>query len=265
MPWDKRLSAIDGETQLAARHGGKHGAGDEAGFIAVYINHGRGDQWARQAFHDLNTLGVRPNAALSLGMDARDPMRTSAARSNGAFRSSRTASARSAASCAHGDAEVLTITTLRGACVTLAKGINGVQFGARPVPLEKDLMAAVETAAIDWFVALTEAFGPAFANRDQSLASSPTAMAALGAIGNPLVHIEDAQDRALKARELVHTLRSVNWTRDKTWEGIAGKFTPKGASRSAARRGCLCSLRGALRPTSPGYARVRNTAASKAA
>ena len=91
-------------------------------------------------------------------------------------------------------------------------------------------------------------------------------MAALGAIGNPLVHIEDAQDRALKARELVHTLRSVNWTRDKTWEGIAGKFTPKGAFSLGGSKETAYAVYAALSdPTSPGYARVRNTAASKAA
>ena len=169
VPWDKRLVAIDGETQLAARHEAANMVpATKQEFIAVYINHGRGDQWARQAFHDLNTLGVRPNAALSLGMDARDPITHICReverrvpffkdRVNKVRRQLRTS-----------DAEVLTITTLQGACVTLAKGINGVQFGARPVPLEKDLMAAVETAAIDWFVALTEAFGPAFANRDQT-------------------------------------------------------------------------------------------------
>ena len=43
-------------------------------FVPVYICHGRDKQWARQAFHDLNTLAVRPNSALSIGMDARDPI-----------------------------------------------------------------------------------------------------------------------------------------------------------------------------------------------
>jgi hypothetical protein len=101
-------------------------------FVPVYICHGWDKQWARQAFHNLNTLGVRPNAALSIGMDARDPItricRTVERgvplfkdRVNKVRRQLRT-----------GDAHIVTITTLRGACVTLAKGISGVQYGARP-------------------------------------------------------------------------------------------------------------------------------------
>jgi|SRR5580704_1698120 DGQHR domain-containing protein len=264
VPWDKRLVAIDGETQLAARHEAVNlDPETKHDFVAVYINHGRDDGWARQAFHDLNTLGVRPNAALSLGMDARDPITHICReverrvpffkdRVNKVRRQLRTS-----------DPEIVTITTLRGACVTLAKGINGVQFGARPVPLDADAISPVETAAIEWFTALTDAFGPAFENRDLSLASSPTAMAALGAIGNPLVHIVEPKDRAFKAHELVTRLVGVNWSRDKTWEGIAGKFTPKGAFSLGGSKETAYAVFAALSdPTSPGYNRVRSPAAS---
>ena len=233
--------------------------------MAVYINHGRGEAWARQAFHDLNTLGVRPNAALSLGMDARDPI-THICREverRVAFFKGRVNKVRR--QLRTNDSEIVTITTLRGACVTLAKGINGVQFGARPVPMEKELIPQVEVAAIDWFTALTDAFGPAFENRDQSLASSPTAMAALGAIGHPLIHITDAQGRAHKARELVYGLSGVNWARDKTWEGIAGKFTPKGAFSLGGSKETAYAVYATLTDAnSPGYARVRNVAVKAA-
>lgn len=262
VPWERRLVAIDGETQLAARHEAANlDPETKRDFVAVYINHGRDEGWARQVFHDLNTLGVRPNAALSLGMDARDPITHICReverrvpffkdRVNKVRRQLRTS-----------DSEIVTITTLRGACVTLAKGINGVQFGARPVPMDKDLIPQVEAAAIDWFSALTDVFGPAFENRDQSLASSPTAMAALGAIGHPLIHITDAKDRASKARELVYGLSDVNWARDKTWEGIAGKFTPKGAFSLGGSKETAYAVYAALTDAnSPGYARVRNMA-----
>lgn len=267
VPWDKRLVAIDGETQLAARHEAANlDPETKQDFVAVNINHGRDEGWARQAFHDLNALGVKPNAALSLGMDARDPLTHICReverrvpffkdRVNKVRRQLRTS-----------DSEIVTITTLRGACVTLAKGINGVQFGARPVPLDKELTKAVELAAIDWFSALTDAFGPAFENREQSLASSPTAMAALGAIGHPLVHIADADARTQKARELVQTLTSVNWSRDKTWEGIAGKFTPKGSFSLGGSKETAYAVYAALSdPSSPGFARVRIQESAKAA
>ena len=43
-------------------------------FVAVYICHSKDRLWARQSFHDLNALGVKPNSALSIAMDARDPL-----------------------------------------------------------------------------------------------------------------------------------------------------------------------------------------------
>ena len=268
VPWDKRLVAIDGETQLAARHEAANiSPATKHEFVAVYVNHGRDQGWARQAFsrpqHARRSSQrraeprdgcARPDhACLPRGRTARSVLQ--GPRQERPPPVARRATPRSSRSPA-----------LRGACVTLAKGINGVQFGARPVPIDHGLVPQIETAAIDWFAAFTDAFGPALANRAQSLASSPTAMAALGAVGNPLVHIEDAQDRALKARELVQSLRSVDWSRDKTWEGIAGKFTPKGAFSLGGSKETAYAVYAALSdPTSPGYARVRNTAASKAA
>ncbi|SDG87493.1 DNA sulfur modification protein DndB [Bradyrhizobium sp. Rc2d] len=267
VPWDKRLVAIDGETQLAARHEAANlDPETKKDFVPIYINHGRDEGWARQAFHDLNTLGVRPNAALSLGMDARDPITRvcrEVERHVGFFKGRVNKVRRQLRST---DAEVVTITTLRGACVTLAKGINGVQYGARPVPVPEETINAIERAAIDWFNALTEAYGPALENREHSLASSPTAMAALGAVGHPLVNVADPKDRALKARELVNSLSGVNWTRDKTWEGIAGKFTPKGSFSLGGSKETAYAVYATLTdPASAGYSRVRGGAASKAA
>ena len=177
-------------------------------FVAVHINHGRDEGWARQAFHDLNNLAIRPNAAISLGMDARDPLThicREVERKVPFFRDRVNKVRRQLRST---DAEIVTITTLRGACVTLAKGINGVQFGARPVPIAAELVPQIELAAIEWFGALTSRFGPAFENRDQCLAASPTAMAALGAIGHPLVSATNASDRTFRAEELVRSPRN---------------------------------------------------------
>src|SRR2546422_3251559 len=75
VPWDEKLVAIDGETQLAARHEAANLETEtKHEFVPLYICHGLSKQWARQSFHDLNTLGVKPNAALAIGMDARDPV-----------------------------------------------------------------------------------------------------------------------------------------------------------------------------------------------
>ena len=73
--WDQDLVAIDGETQLAARHEAANiDPETKHDFVPLYICHGKDKLWARQAFHDLNALAVKPNAALSIGMDARDPI-----------------------------------------------------------------------------------------------------------------------------------------------------------------------------------------------
>lgn len=75
IPWDQHLVAIDGETQLAARFEAANvNPTTKQDFVAVEICHGRSLDWARQSFHDLNRLGVRPNAAIGIGMDQRDPL-----------------------------------------------------------------------------------------------------------------------------------------------------------------------------------------------
>src|SRR5262245_34832449 len=54
IPWEERLVAIDGETQLAVRHEAANlEPTTKQQFVPVYICHGHDKQWARQAFHDL--------------------------------------------------------------------------------------------------------------------------------------------------------------------------------------------------------------------
>jgi len=125
------------------------------------------------------------------------------------------------------DADVVTITSLRTACVTFAKGINGVQWGARPVPMEGENLPLLEAAAIDWFVAVTEAIGPALEDRENKLASAPAVLAALGAVGSPLAKMSDQGARRTEARRLAATLQSVDWCRSIAWAGIAGKMSAK--------------------------------------
>lgn len=262
IPWGEQLIAIDGETQLAARHEAANlDPGTKNEFVAVYLCHGRDKLWARQAFHDLNTLGVRPNAALSIGMDARDPL-TKVCREverHVPFFKDRVNKVRRQLRST--DTDVVTITALRGACVTLAKGINGVQYGARPVPIEEDKLPAIEAAAIDWFTALTEVIGVAMEDRENKLASAPSVLIALGAVGNPLVEISNEIDRKAKARQLAASLSNVKWDRSKRWEGIAGKHTPKGAFAVGGAKETSYAVYSALADKSTtGYQRIREAA-----
>lgn len=267
VPYDKRLIAIDGETQLAARYEAANAAPQTRNeFVPIYVCHGRDKAWARQSFHDLNVFGVRPNAALSIGMDARDPL-TKVARDVEAqvpfFRGRVNKVRRQLRS---SDTDVVTISALRGACITLAEGIAGVKHGTRPVPLADDVSKRVGAAAIEWFTAVTDAIGPAMEDRDNKLASAPSVLAAIGAMGHGIVNIDEPGSRASKIGGLISKLREVDWRRGKHWEGIAGKFTPKGAFSVGGSKETSYAVYDALSDdTSVGYRRVRAPSADFAA
>lgn len=259
IPWEEKLVAIDGETQLAARHEAANVEPEtKQEFIAVSIVHGRDKGWARQAFHDLNALGVKPNAALSLGMDARDSITKVtreveravpffAGRVNKVRRQLRGT-----------DPHVVTITALRTACVTLAKGINGVQYGARPVPLDESDLPLIEAATIDWFTAVSHAIGPAIEDRETNLASAPAVLAAIGAVGSPLAKIADAAVRRAEAGKLAASLQQVDWSRSAVWAGIAGKLSPKGVLSVGGAKETAYAVYSALTLTGqPSYKTVR--------
>lgn len=259
VPWDLKLVAIDGETQLAARHEAANLEPEtKKDFVAVYICHGKDMGWARQAFHDLNTLAVRPNSALSLSMDARDPI-TSVCREverKVPFFYNRVNKVRR--QLRSSDTDVVTLTALRTACVTLAQGINGLKWGTRPVPIDEKDVIAIQAAAIDWFTAVTEAIGPAFEDRDSKLASAPAVLAAIGAVGSSLVRCGDDSVRRAEARKLAATLKPVDWSRSDIWAGIAGKLSPKGVlSVGGAKENAYAVYSALADDVQPSYRKVR--------
>jgi DNA sulfur modification protein DndB len=265
--WDQKLVAIDGETQLAARHEAANlEPATKQDFVPIYICHGKNPGWARQSFHDLNALGVKPNAALSIGMDARDPI-THVCREverNVPFLKDRVNKVRRQLRST--DSDIVTITSLRGACVTLAKGINGVQFGARPVPIDASEIPAIKAASIDWFAAVTASIGPAMEDRINKLASAPAVLSAIGAMGHQLVGIGDETVRKSTAKQLAKELSSVNWERNDNWAGIAGKTNPKGVlSVGGAKENAYAVYSALTDPSSSGYAQIRNVQSMKAA
>ncbi len=227
-------------------------------FVPIYICHGLDTGWARQAFHDLNALGVKPNSALSLAMDARDSI-TRVARKierNVPFFRGRVNKVRR--QLRRTDPHVVTITALRTACVTFAKGMNGVQYGARPVPVEDALLSQIEKAAIDWFMAVAQEIGPAIEDRETNLASAPAVLAAIGAVGSPLAKVDEEVVRRAQANQLASTLRGVNWSRNAAWAGIAGKTSPKGVlSVGGAKENAYAVYSALTVPGQPSYNLVR--------
>lgn len=267
VPYDKRLVAIDGETQLAARFEAANLQPDTKNeFVAIYICHGRDKLWARQCFHDLNVLGVRPNAALSIGMDARDPLTRVARDVEREIPFFRDRVNKTRRQLSTHDKDVVTITSLRGACITLAEGIGGVKYGARPVPIPAERVTRVLQVTVEWFKAVTEAIGPAMEDRENKLASAPTVLAAIGAMGHELVNIDELAIREAKTASLVRKLKAVDWRRARHWEGIAGKFTPKGTFSVGGSKETAYAVYEALNDeTSPGYVCVRTQIAAQAA
>jgi DGQHR domain-containing protein len=259
IPYGTQVVAIDGETQLAARFvAADIEAATKQELVPVILCHGRDLVWARQVFHDLNTLAVQPNAALSISMDQRDPL-TYVARQvekKVPFFSGRINMSRR--QLRGTDLHILTITSLRGGCVTLSEGIGGVKYGVRPVVVDQNRITRVEETAVEWFGAVAEAFGSAIEDRQRTLASAPAVIAALGAIGHELVNIDDATQRTAKREELIERLRLVRWDKGQAWEGIAGKFSPKGKFSVGGSKETAYAVYSALTDRqSEGYRKIR--------
>ena len=266
IPWDAQLVAIDGETQLAGRfEAGNLKPETKSNFVPVIICHGRALEWARQVFHDLNLLSVRPNAAVGIGMDQRDALTqiTRAVENGVPFFRGRVSKVRR--QLRRSDTEVITITTLRGACVTLSEGIAGVKYGARPVPISGDRASTVRSAALLWLGTLATELDQAIEARDQTLLSAPAVMAALGALGNPLVDITGNSKRQAEAQRLMSSIKHVNWDRGPHWHGIAGKVTERGRLAIGGSKETAYAIHAALTdPNSPGYGAVRKKSTAAA-
>jgi DNA sulfur modification protein DndB len=258
IPWDVQLVAIDGETQLAARFEAANiTAETKDNFVPVIICHGRTIDWARQVFHDLNLLAVRPNAALGISMDERDPL-TQVARDiedKVPFFRNRVNKVRRQLRAS--DKEVVTITALRGACVTFAEGIGGVKYGAKPVPVEKEKLPAITATATEWLDGVTNLIGAAMEDRAHKLAAAPPVLAAIGAMGHTLLARTD-HERAQLREDLLRQLKPVQWTKGATWEGVAGKFTPKGKFSVGGTKETAYAVYSALSDSAdPAYVKVR--------
>lgn len=266
IPYGTQLVAIDGETQLAARFVAANiDSNTKQAFVPVVVCHGQSTEWARQVFHDMNLLGVRPNAAVGISMDARDPL-TYVARQveeSVPFFTGRVNKVRR--QLRKTDKDVITITALRGACVTLAEGIGGVQYGARPVPVPEEKIPRIKEVAIEWFGAVADAIRVPIEDRERTLASASSVFAAIGAVGHELVNISDAKERAAKREELIERLRLVRWDKGEAWHGIAGKLNPTGNFSVAGSKEAAYGIYAALTDRdSDGYKRIRGLAVAAA-
>ncbi len=164
LPWSVELVAIDGETQLAARFEAlKKNPKTADMLVDVKICHDRPTDWARQAFHDLNVLSVRPNAATAVAMDMRDPL-THVTRfiADLPFFAGRVKTDRQLSKKDNG---ITTFSVLRASVVCFAEGIGGVQYGNKPVPIAEERIPVIQEAATEFYGALVKKFGPIMEDR----------------------------------------------------------------------------------------------------
>lgn len=266
---DDELVAYDGETQLAAWYSlMPNFASDlQSVYVPIDLSFGRSLTWARQVWHDVNAYGSRPNAALSLSMDNRDPLNQVADAVEEAipFYSGQVNKLKRQVKPGEG---YFTLTTFRGACVTLAKGIAGVSLGMKPVTgMRPEDVTSLEEVAIEYFTAVSETLGEAIQDPKQ-VANSPAVFVAIGAVGNEALKIADPEDRAAKIRGLMANLGQVNWRKGHHWNGIAGKVTTTtnpdtGQTRSrfalaGPKEASYNVFKALTDPKSPWYSQVRN-------
>ena len=84
------------------------------------------------------------------------------------------------------------------------------------------------------------------------------ANAAIGAMGHGLVGDDDPDRRRQALARQVAKLRGVDWRRDRHWDGIAGKLSPKGQLTVAGSKETAYAISAALNDEgSPAFARVR--------
>jgi DNA sulfur modification protein DndB len=232
LPWDVEWVAIDGETQLAARfEAATINPETRKQQVDVKFCYDRPLEWAKQAFHDLNLLSVRPNAATAISMDMRDPL-TSITREVAKlpFFDGRVASSRQLKK---KDTGILTLSVLRTAVVCFSEGIGGLQYGNKPVPVASDRIPQVRKAAVEYFSALTDKLGPKMEQRNETVTASPAVMAALGAMGHKASAIGDEGARQAEIALTLHALDGVDWSRGPKWDGVAGKVRPDGTFSTA--------------------------------
>ena len=276
VPSDVLVMAIDGDTQLAARikaHRDNPNIPLARDRVALIVHFNRSVRWAQNTFHDLNTLRVNVNAAISIGMDNRDAFTLIAKAMEFEcpdLKGKVNTTARTIAKKHEKLGQVITIPALRNFVLGVAFGIKGQSYGVKPVPPEDyehvNLSMIEETAKL-WFTSIAKFLGKEVFDRDTSVASSLPAIIAMGAVGNDLLGHKDAADRMAAAESLATGLVQVKWKKSARWEGILGNLAPK-TNKKTGQTQMVFQIRdqGASRfatyaalhdQTSPSYTRVR--------
>ncbi|MGL6234438.1 MAG: DNA sulfur modification protein DndB [Segniliparus sp.] len=265
VPNGEHLLAIDGETQLAAHWElGEHPATPEIRKahrdfpLACVIHHGVPVITARQYFHDLNVLAVRPNTSLGLSMDAKDPVMQVVSDVEAAVKVLQHGVEKQARQLKKNDHKIVTLQALRQMVVNIAKGISGVQYGARPAPIDEAVIPDLKEVSIKWIERYFNEFLSEITYREKYLAGTGSVLASVGAMGEILLR-QSPDERAETQDRLITMLREVNWEKGEHWIGIAGNFTPTGVFSVKGTKEVAYAVYNALTdPENSSYRRVRS-------
>jgi DGQHR domain-containing protein len=274
VPNDTYLLAIDGETQLAAHYSlqGRDSAAEaevknahKQFPLAAVIHHGIPVATARQYFHDLNLLAVRLNTSLGLAMDTHDPLIriVETIETEVPFLTARVD--KSSRQLPKGSHKVLTLQTLRQMVINVAKGMGGIQYGARPVPVSDLDLNDVHSVARDWLNTIFNTFGSQVADREKFIISTPSVLSAMAAMGNKIL-TADSNDRAQIRNQLIASLQGVDWRKGEQWVGIAGKISERGQFVVGGTKEVSYAIYNVLsNPENDGYRKIRGQTPALAA
>jgi DGQHR domain-containing protein len=264
------MVAIDGETQILAWFRNLDRLQDRGLLdvkIPVVIHHGKSVEWARQAFHDLNVLGVRPNTAVGISMDNRDFATRLTRRLMGESPLLKDRVEERRRQLRRKDPALVTISGLRQGITATILGPSGLEVGARPMPdLDDDVDPdALADEVIDLWLDILEALEDAFVDetgqrRTDTMVSAPSVLAAIGIVGKKVLDEEDSRE------EMLETLSEITWGREIVkgnrrylpWLDVGGKLTSTGKFSVGGPKEYAHSLANALlNPLSKGGKQIR--------
>lgn len=267
VPLGDTLIAIDGETQLTAHWRlareitdpeikAKHSAMP----LSVVLHHGIPTDVARQYFHDLNILAVRPNIGVGLAMDNSDPIMQIV----GDLEATEPLTGkveRQARQLAKRSNKLVTLPTLRQMVINMLHGMAGVQYGSRPAPVEEEQLPQLKQLATKVVRGYFTKFRDEIADREHYIAGTGPVLAAVGAMAAPLLTADD-HDQETGVTSLLAGLDQVDWTRGAPWSGIAGDYTSRGVFSVKGTKEVSYAVFNALSDQrTPAYHQVREPSA----
>lgn len=240
VPHSLKFIALDGDTQTTARSVAdelKPGLFDND-LIKVVIKHNTREDIAQQIFADCNAKGVKVSVSMAIGFDTRDDATQVAKFTERRIPALDAKVNRQKRQLGKTDADLITISALRGAVVCLIQGISGVQNQTDGVEIDDATMDVIREASVIWFTEVTHALDGALdpARRADTFASAPAVWSALGALGHEvLTELGGAEagpsNEAMKAAftdAANRYLAGIDWERNEKWLDVGAKRSSSG-------------------------------------